>query len=162
VLIPTKASIPFIARRKLGALLTVFSDSEQTLHLAGSYFFKVAKPDSDIDFYVAYSLEAIDLLEQNGFHQLGAKSPKYIGMHPMPERLRDLGEANNTFGVYEHATLPVHVQVFHDLPLALATRDLLAKAFNDAHTRTRGPSRSKMWQAAEKAAREILSLASPA
>jgi hypothetical protein len=159
VLKPTKGSFPFVARRKISDVLTALSDAKQVFHLAGSYYFGVATTESDVDLYAEYTPELVTFLAKGGFKILGGNDPSYPEIVGIPER--DVADQNNTFAVFEHRTVPLHVQVFYDLPLALAARDILAKAFKDEHTRTRGPNRTKMWKAAEAAAREILAVTSP-
>lgn len=157
---PTKMMVPFPARQKLGDLLVAFSNSPFPFHLAGSYFFKVARPTSDVDLYAPYSVDLVAFLRSHGFFELGAANDEKYPDIVQGSALADA--TSNTVAVYGHASKEVHVQVFHDLPLALKTRDILAGAFNAEHTRTRGPNRGAMWRAAERAAREILSLAIPA
>ena len=155
--VPTKMSLPFNARRKLGDLLVSLSNLPHTFHLAGSYFFKVARSDSDVDLYAAYSSQLLDDLKHLGFFELGSA---HDGQYD--EIVKPLDPNSNTHAVMAHTKLRVHIQVFYDLDLALKTRDILAGAFNAEHTRTRGPERAQMWRVAEAAARDLTALATPA
>ena len=156
MLVPSTTLTPFVARRKCGEVLTTLQHSVHTFYLAGSFYFKAASPSSDVDFYVEYSQEAHDFLRSNGFAIMGANADYPNEIAPPSEY------SGNTVAIYQHATLPVQVQAFVNLPLALQTRDILAKVFPSEHAATRGPNRHSMWQQAETCARAIAKLTSTA
>lgn len=155
---PTPTALPFTARRKLAEFLATFSKNDAfEFHLAGSYYFKVATAESDVDLYVEYSTELVRFLMGLDFAPIGYDAADLLAYPSMLEEATAPGEhGNNTYSVFAHRTQPIHIQIFYDLPLALKARDILAKAFCDEHTRTRGPARARMWKAAIDAAREIL------
>jgi hypothetical protein len=159
LLVPHASLIPFGARRKIDTLLPALKQSAHAFHLAGSWYFRAATADSDVDLYVEYSPEAHEYLRSQGFAIMGA-NPDYPDNPSQGADLRG-HVTSNTVAIYQHATLPVQVQAFADLALALRMRDILARVFPDEHARTRGPHRHQMWAAAETAARTILALQTP-